>query len=62
MMATARVKKAVEMKAILFTAQCPCGGSVYDDLTGSYDLERTTGLRCDNCDEQVEVTKRTARI
>lgn len=55
-------KRAIQVTAQLVTANCPCGGSVIDTRSGSYDLgSDSTEMACDTCESPITLG-RTARL
>lgn len=54
-------KRAVQVQATTFTAQCPCGGDVVD-AHGSYQLTGEGAMFCDTCDDEIIVSVKTARL
>ena len=54
-------KTAIDVSATTFTAECPCGGSVLSDQTGSYQLDGDGPMTCDTCGSAIRIGK-TARI
>lgn len=54
-------QKAINVAVVLFRADCPCGGGVFNTDTHSYDLTADGyNLQCDTCDSKVVLRRRTA--
>jgi len=56
-------KRAVRVLVQTFVAECPCGGTVIDAITNSYELnaESINHLMCDTCESNITLGV-TARI
>jgi predicted metal-binding membrane protein len=54
-------KTAKNIQAVLINAECPCGGSVTDAVTGSYDFTGGDDLICDTCESPIVIKAKTAR-
>ena len=60
-------KRATGITIDVFTAICPCGGIVVNEVTGSSSLEPshlTSGdlLTCDDCGSEIKIAQKTAKL
>lgn len=54
--------RAINVTAQTITAECPCGGGIFDERNESYQLTSdSVSLRCDTCGRKASLPK-TARI
>ena len=57
------MRKAVQVVAQIVSAECPCGGRLYDQRSGSYDLTSDSlVIICDLCERKIETLGRVARL
>jgi len=55
-------KNAKNVHAVLISAECPCGGSVIDAVTGSFDLTGGDAMICDTCESTIVINAKIARL
>ena len=60
-------KRATDITIDVFTAVCPCGGTVVNQTTGSSSLEPAhlyNGdlLACEECESEIKITRKTVRL
>lgn len=56
-------RTAINIEAVTFTAECPCGGEVMMAGTGSLLLTPGDAMVCSECDSEITFgSRKTARI
>ena len=59
-------RRATNVEAQTFTAECPCGGGVLDKVRSSFQLDHdsihTNGMECESCEAEITIKVKTARL